>query len=84
MKFNKSTTVLLNVVLILLVVILVKTLLSAPKPLYGGAAVQYKTVVCVPSEDQVDVLNEMAKQGWRYHSQIAYGGNHSCFLVFEK
>lgn len=84
MKLNKSTTVLLNVVLILLVAILLKNLLSSPKPLYGGAAVQYKTVAFYGGSDPAPVLNEAAKQGWRYYGWQGYAGNKDCYLIFEK
>jgi hypothetical protein len=85
MKLNKSTTVLLNVVLILVVAILVKNLFSIPKPLYGGNAVQYRTVefddiYANPSA----MLNEAAKQGWRFVGWTGGGGRYTGYLIFEK
>ncbi len=44
MKLNKSTTILLNAVLILLVFILMKSLIAIPKDLYAEGSHKYKVI----------------------------------------
>jgi len=70
MKLNKSTTVLLNVVLILLVAILFKNLLSFPKSLHAQDSVRYQVFFYHSVVNPLTLLNDMAKQGWHYHSWI--------------
>lgn len=42
MKLMKSTTILLNIVLILVVALLVKSLIATPKNLYAKGKIEYK------------------------------------------
>ena len=44
MKLGKSTTILLNAVLILLVAILLKSLITIPKNLYAQSNITYKII----------------------------------------
>lgn len=44
MKFSKSTTILLNAVFILLIVILLKSLITIPKDLYAQGNYKYKVI----------------------------------------
>lgn len=84
MKLNKSTTVLLNVVLILLVAIMLKNLLSFPKTLFAGGSPQYKVVKDLSNNPETRLektLNNMAKEGWRFHSLYP---TSTWLLVFEK
>ena len=44
MKLSKSTTILLNAVLFLLIVILLKSLITIPKDLYAQDSYKYKVI----------------------------------------
>ena len=90
MKVNKPTTILLNVILILLVALLIKTLIAFPKSAYGQKGpseymIQYKSGYGIPGEEREeakaaqDFMNMMAKKGWRYHSEFS-----ERWIVFER
>jgi ABC-type uncharacterized transport system permease subunit len=86
MKLNRSTTILLNVALILAIAFLVKSLISSPKSLYAQSSnVEYsvESLHLQPGESVVagsisSLLNAKAKDGWKYHSVV--GSNY----IFER
>lgn len=72
MKLAKSTTILLNVVLALLVLILMKSVMTFPKSVYAGSGSTYKICYLGLSSSSIQdierVLNSYAQDGWRLHS----------------
>ena len=75
MKLNKSTTILLNLVLVLVVAILFKSLFptkalyAADNPRLIGQFDHYKVVS--PREGYLQYqLNEMVKEGWTFYGSI--------------
>jgi hypothetical protein len=69
MKFNKSTTILLDVVLFLLIVLLVKSIITMPKSVYASSRFTYKIVDVFGSNSEAEVrINRYANEGWRLHS----------------
>ncbi len=86
MKLSKSTTILLNLVLILAIAFLVKSLVYFPKSLYAQSSnVEYslESLQLQPGESVgagsiSGLLNKKAKEGWKYHSVV--GSNY----IFER
>ena len=73
MKLDKFTKILLNVVFILLIALLVKSLATVPKDLYAKDNVEYEVEAFDVSISELGKgLNEMAKKGWRLHSAQAF------------
>jgi len=82
MKLNRSTIILLNVVLILFIAFLVKALISFPKEAYAAGKVEYlvySTPYWTPSE-LTEQLNGFAQKGWKLHSAEAQGRT----IIFER
>jgi hypothetical protein len=65
MKLNKSTIILLNVMLILIVVLLVKSIIFEPKNLYAAKNFEYKTIRFGSRSAEASLLTEEGKNGWR-------------------
>jgi hypothetical protein len=90
MTYQKSTRLLVNLALILLVLILLKSLLSFPRSLYAAQDVEYKVVKYnkteyVWNEEGLSrFLNANAKQGWRYHSMHWGEASGQIFGIFER
>ena len=86
MKLSKSSTILLNLVLILAMALLVKSLLNFPKSLYAQSSNVEYSVESLQSQPGASVeagsisslLNAKAKDGWKYHSVV---GSH---YIFER
>jgi len=85
MKFNKSTTILLNIMLILIIAFLVRSLFAVPKDAHASDNLEYKVIDLKPlsevltQEAVAELLNKQVKDGgWKFHSQTSYG------LVFER
>jgi len=84
MKLSKSTTILINVVLILVIAILVKSLIALPKNVSAASNKDY-SVVAYPSTGQnvEQMLNDKAKDGWTFVFAYQFGpGRYS--LIFER
>lgn len=84
MKLSKSTIVLVNVALILVIAILVKALLVVPNNVSAAEFKEY-SVVGYPSTGQnvEQMLNEKAKEGWEFVFAYQFGpGRYS--LIFER
>lgn len=86
MKLNKSTTILLNIVLILFIALLVKFLIVVPKDVYAKANVEYKVVNWSGERTRKEQaqgheawLNSLAKEGWKFICFSSYKG-----MVFER
>lgn len=83
MKLNKSTTILLNVVLFLLVVLLVKSIITIPKSVYANAGIRYE-IVGVVGKNAQQALNVHAQSGWKLNS-YSYDFDHDThYFVFEQ
>ena len=81
MKLSKSTIILLNLIFILLIALLVKLLIYFPDNIYASAVIQYKTIDANSSAGYEEIVfNELAKEGWKYHSVVAKGNRY----LFEK
>jgi hypothetical protein len=84
MKLSKTTTVLINVALVLLVAILLKTLIAVPGGARAAQSREYK-VVPYPSTGQnvEQMLNEHARDGWRFVFAFEFG-RAPYSLIFER
>ncbi len=87
---QKSTRILVNLALFLLVLILLKSLLSFPRQLNAAQEVEYKVVKYNKSEfiwneeGLSRFLNVNTKQGWRYHSMHWGETSGQIFGIFER
>lgn len=63
MKLSKSTTILINVVLVLLIAILIKSFIAFPKSANAAPIKEYQVVNCQPRDTQ-GILNAESKKGW--------------------
>ena len=82
MKLSKSTTIFLNIMLILVIALLIKSVISVPKNLYAKGMYKYKVTIDGDSRSEIEEnINKMAKEGWRLHStyHVALG-----YLLFER
>lgn len=84
MKLSRSTTVLINVALVLLVALLAKGLIMAPAGAGAAQAREYR-VVAYPSTGQnvQQMLNEYAGNGWRFVFAYQFG-QAPYSLIFER
>ena len=84
MKLSKSTTILINIVLIMLVAFLVKAVLTAPGQAGAAQGREYK-VVPYPSTGQnvEQMLNDQAREGWRFVFAFEFG-RAPYSLIFER
>ncbi len=84
MKLSKSTTILLNVALVLLIAFLVKSLIAIPQNVSAAQNREY-SVVAYPSTGQnvEQMLNEKARQGWNFVFAFQFGSAHYS-LIFER
>ncbi|TFH49854.1 MAG: hypothetical protein E4G89_04200 [Methanothrix sp.] len=88
MKLSKSTTVLVNVILVLLVVLLVKSLLVHPREAQAGAGTKYTFFeLPVAGNSPQVVLDSFTNQGQKLHSYqfvAGIGGKGVHVFIFEK
>jgi len=84
MKLSRSTTVLINVVLILLTAFLVRGLVAVPGSAGAAQSREYK-VVAYPSTGQnvEQMLNAHAQEGWRFVFAFEFG-RAPYSLIFER
>lgn len=65
MKLSKSTTLLINICLVLVMAILLKALVATPRSV--GAAIQREYAVWKCPEDDLGAgINKIAKEGWEF------------------
>ena len=84
MKLSRSTTILINVALVLVIAILAKSFLAFPNNVTAAANKEY-AVVGYPSTGQnvEQMLNGKALEGWRFVFAYQFGpGRYS--LIFER
>lgn len=106
MTFDRSTKVLLNLALVLLAALLLKSLITVPKAVSAQVTGQYKvssveqdveTIMrevgsrkldsrwwekMSPSEQWSYVFNWNARQGWKFHSFMAF--DDELLLIFQR
>ena len=69
MKFDKSTKILLNLVLILVIALLVKSLIVVPNDAYARENVEYKVLRAPRTHAELQpLINAHVKSGWKLHS----------------
>jgi hypothetical protein len=84
MKLSKTTTFLINVALVLVIAILVKSLIAVPNSVNAATNKEY-SVVGYPSTGQnvEQMLNEKALEGWSFVFAYQFGpGRYT--LIFER
>ena len=74
MKPSRSTRILINVALVLLIAILVKALITVPTSAGAAQSREYK-VIPYPSTGQnvEQMLNDNARDGWRFVFAFEFG-----------
>ena len=82
MKLSKSTTILINVALVLLIVILIKSFIAFPKSANAAPIKEYQVVNCYPKETQ-GILNAEAKNGWDLVRSLC-NSSSSFYLIFGR
>jgi hypothetical protein len=71
MKFDKSTKILLNLVLILVIALLVKSLIVVPNDAYARENVEYKILRTPTTHAELQpLINAHVKSGWKLHSLV--------------
>jgi hypothetical protein len=90
MKLNQSTTILINVLLVLFVAVLVKSFFYFPKAVSAAPNKSYQVVTFnfsdyIMQHDRPkglqDTLNKKAAEGW---SLVSYIPGQIIYLVFER
>jgi len=84
MKLSKGTRILVNIALVLVIAILVKTLVTVPAAAGAAQSREYK-VVPYPSTGQnvEQMLNANAQEGWRFVFAFEFG-RAPYSLIFER
>ena len=80
MQFKKSTTILFNVVLILVALILIKLLVSSPKNAYA-AATEYKVIESSDRAEYLGNLNKSSLEGW---SVVCFAAVDKYYALLKK
>ena len=83
MKLHKSTTVLINVVLVLIMVILAKSIIGFPKNANAAPPVEYK-VVHTNLVQAETMFNNLTKEGWHFITWGLWTPGPNVSLVFER
>jgi len=71
MNLHRSTTILLNVALILVIVLLLKSLIVAPRDVHAQNIPEYSGVDNLNFMGALEFAkgcNKLAKEGWKLHS----------------
>jgi hypothetical protein len=83
MKISKSTTILVNVVLVLLIAILVKSLIAAPRSAVAGINKEFMIYRGdMQATANAEILKKSVDEGWRF--VFAYTQNDVPCFIFEK
>jgi hypothetical protein len=83
MKLQRSTTVLINVVLILIIVMLAKSIVGVPKNVYAATPTEYKVVRTDVSQTE-KILTDSTKEGWRFVTSVNYHEPLDPDLIFQR
>ena len=84
MKLSRMTNILINIALVVLLLVLVKTLVTVPGSAAAAQSREYK-VVPYPSTGQnvEQMLNDNARDGWRFVFAFEFG-RAPYSLIFER
>jgi hypothetical protein len=83
MKLSKSTTILINLVLIVMIAILVKAFVGFPKSANAASPTQYKVVHT--NLVQVEAtLDTVSKEGWKFVTWGLWTPGPNVTLLFER
>jgi len=83
LKLPRSTIVLINVVLVLIIVFLFKSFISFPKMANAASPGEYK-VVHTNLVQVETMLNNTAKEGWKFVNWGLWTPGPNVTLVFER
>jgi flagellar basal body-associated protein FliL len=83
MKLHKSTTILINVALVLLIIILAKSFIGFPKNANAASPGEYK-VVHTNLVQVETMLNNLTKEGWHFFTWGLWTPGPNVSLVFER
>jgi len=83
MKLHKSTTILINVALVLLIIILAKSFIGFPKNANAASPGEYK-IVHTNLVQVETMLNNLTKEGWRFITWSLWTPGPNVTLVFER
>ncbi|MFQ6070018.1 MAG: hypothetical protein ACE5LC_05765 [Candidatus Aminicenantales bacterium] len=77
MNLNKSTRILINVALVLLIALLLKSLISVPRSAVARSGSQYKVVDIADfgetnAKTLTQYINQLSEHGWRLHSLVPW------------
>lgn len=84
MKIDRSTKVLINLVLVLIIALLVKTLITVPSNAYASEKAKYSYVwsKVVDFKDLDDTIKIYSTRGWKLHSHS--WAENQILVFFEK
>jgi len=82
MKLSKLTTILIDVALVLLIVILIKSFIAFPKNANAAPIKEYQVVNCQPRDTQ-GILNAEAEKGWGLVGYLC-NSSSSFYLIFGR
>lgn len=83
MKLSRSTSILVNVALALMIAILVKVLITSPQP--ASAALNKEYLADFIGENFLKkALEERAKLGWRFIFAVDSSAQSEKILIFER
>jgi hypothetical protein len=83
MKLPRSTVILINVTLVLAMLLLVRALVSPPRAAAAAAPADYKVVHTNLVQAEA-VLEEHAKEGWRFVTWGLWTPGPNVSLLFER
>jgi hypothetical protein len=84
MKLSKSTTILINVFLVLLIAILAKSIVAAPQNAAAAVIKEYSLENIAQGESLPQALNKMAHQGWSLAFAFKHPQYDSYSVIFER
>jgi hypothetical protein len=84
MRLSKSTTILINVVLVLAIAILAKSFIAVPQNVNAQEKKEYFVKSADTLKGAQGILNEQARDGWRLtFAQYAWDRSH-LVLIMER
>jgi hypothetical protein len=83
MKLHKLTTVLINVVLVLIIVLLAKSFIGFPKNADAAPTVEYKVIHTNAAQAET-MLNKLTQEGWHFVTWGIWTPGPNVSLVFER
>jgi hypothetical protein len=88
MKLSKSTSILINVALVLLIAILAKSLIAFPPSAGAATKKEYRSQPvsedCWKNGEFVGTLSSLVSQGWSLYSTFYSTMMRTIFLILER